>query len=393
MKYYYILLFAFLVFVSACTQQTVNISNDGLKINDFTAEPKTAEFTDNVRFFMDVENTGSTTASCVKAELLGLGSWSDSVYGTYLSSSYNNMALSFNYYNKDDFRICYAGGLVGDLASSITGQNVRTNDRICYSEYYDMSTLSTYVDGIWGQFLASPFCTQDTGQLSRTYPELRPPQPALNRPGQTTQFDWYVIPPVLPEGQNVPYKVTGRVSYAYKSSANVNLPIISKAEYRRLTDVGTGPLPKIEIVNANAAPIQVAMKKGSEPIIVDNLLPGPQVENYLFEFQNVGDGFPLSPSGIGDDGFIFGTIEVRGPGTYFYECMGERNTNQIFVSNFAKLRTDNTLPFSCNVAVDRAYWVGKDKDTISIVFNLWYMYYTEEEVTVNVLGSREAYVR
>ena len=64
------------VFVSACVGGTTTIDpNNGLKINEFSADRAIAEPTDLVSFFADVQNVGEVTASCVRAQLLNVDSW------------------------------------------------------------------------------------------------------------------------------------------------------------------------------------------------------------------------------------------------------------------------------------------------------------------------------
>ncbi len=389
MRYYLVLLFGIILLASACTQNAPKLSNDGLEITSFDVEPRTAEITDNVRFFLDVENVGGTTASCIKAELQGVGSWYDTFGAPYTAVSLQDFGLSFNYFDSDNFNICYDGNLLTNIASGITGTNIYGRENICYQEYGDFSSLSTRVNAVWGQFLASPFCVGDFGRTVQVRPELRPAEPDFGRAGQGTQFEWVLAPPRFPEGQRVEMPVTARVSYAYKSSATVNIPVVSKAEYRRIVDAGKGTLPSLQITNVNAAPIQIAMKSGNDRIIIDNNLPVPAPENYLFEFQNVGGGFPLPVSRSSSDGFIFGTIEVRGPGAYFSDCMGYRNTNVVFASVSRLRKSDNSYDFSCNVVIDPVQWGGRDKDTVTVVFDLWYIYYTEKQAFVTVLGRRE----
>src|SRR3989338_5477117 len=70
-----IILVAFIVFLSGCTSTGTISSNDGIAVNDFSVDPPSAEATDIVRFFMDAENVGGTTARCITTELFGVDSW------------------------------------------------------------------------------------------------------------------------------------------------------------------------------------------------------------------------------------------------------------------------------------------------------------------------------
>ena len=65
------------VLISGCTSNTRVVPNDGIVVNDFSVDPISAEATDTVRFFLDAENAGGTTARCVTTELFGVDNWYD----------------------------------------------------------------------------------------------------------------------------------------------------------------------------------------------------------------------------------------------------------------------------------------------------------------------------
>ncbi len=69
----YILLMLLLVFVAGCVGRQVKIeANNGLKFTEFFADPRVAEFSDNILFAIGVENVGGTTARNVELKLFGL---------------------------------------------------------------------------------------------------------------------------------------------------------------------------------------------------------------------------------------------------------------------------------------------------------------------------------
>ncbi len=65
-----LILLVSLVFISACTGQQAKFENNGLKINQFTANPTDVSESQNVDFALEIENVGSTTASNIVAELI-----------------------------------------------------------------------------------------------------------------------------------------------------------------------------------------------------------------------------------------------------------------------------------------------------------------------------------
>jgi len=70
--------------------------------------------------------------------------------------------------------------------------------------------------------------------------------------------------------------------------------------------------------------------------------------------------------------------------------LGQQGGSLVFVdSPLAKLRSDNTAPFGCTVGIDRSAWIDKPLGEISIIFDLYYIYFVEEELDVEVLGLDE----
>jgi len=397
-----ILLVISLAVIAGCTQRKTQIdSNNGLRINDFSVDPDIAESGDVIKFFLDIENMGGTTAECVKAQIYGVDGWSPfSSIGTATPYIYgtNTFGLSFNYADKNNFQICSAN-IVNLVGSFFTDRNL-PSDRLCYGKFGGSSSLqiglNSYVGNVWNQFITSQFCQQWDNFWVKSFGSLTPPYPDRNRPGQSVTTDWLLRPPDLPQGLRVSYPVTARVIYAYHTSANVNIRAFNKAEYERRRNSGQETSFSADLMNANGVPIKVALIKETSPVIVNERalrVIGAQsfeLANYQFEFQNVGDGWPLP---IGDDvggenGFIFGTVQLRGPGVTFYDCLGYTGGNEIFLGGapLAKLRSNSKAPFSCNIAIDRSLWVNRPTDTISLIFDLYYLYYIDKETEVTVLG-------
>ena len=375
-----------LIFFTACTQQQQR--TDGIVINSFSGEPLNAEAGDNVRFFLDFENVGGTTARCGITELYGLESWY-TLDSTRLSGArpWRDKSFSFSFSN-NNLNLCYY-----DFSKGFNA---------CGSYRKDESvSLSVFVSGAWNSFLTD-YCNsyQSISAFpdAKFFSQLSPILPQRNRPGQSQTYDWFFKPPILPEGLKVDYDVTARVSYAYTSNAHINIKVFNKEEYRRRQNLGEQLDYPIDIVNSYNAPIQVNVRQGSSPIIVstpsDFITDPIQRENYVLEFVNLGSGFPL-PLESPDSGFVIAVVEANGPGVYFEDCLGQRGGTELLdhdiVRNLVKIRgATNSAPFSCTIAIDRAAWANVPTGTISLTFRALHRYYTDAETKVTVLGVEES---
>ena len=385
MKKTLLLLFALIV-ASGCIGSTVKSSNDAIVINEFSADPKIAQPpNDLVYFFIDIENVGGTTARCVTADLYGAESWYNQA-GQPLTypSALTNGGLGFDY-NNGRLSFSYWDPTKGFL-------------NVGYDRQQGMS-LSTYVDNSWNQF-TNNFCgsASSWSQFDRIkyFDSINPAVPSQNKPGQSFTTQWILQPPVLPEGVHTTYPVTARVSYLYTTNAQINLQAFNKAEAQRREALGQSLTFPITVETSYASPMQIAVTRGINPIIVNQRQPNFELVNYLIEFQNIGNGWPLPLDSDVDtpNGFIFATVELNGPGASFYDCLGAHSGTEVFVSgnmiqNLVKLRSDKRAPFGCTIAIDRASWADTPIGTISLTFNLKYRYYTDAQTSVDVLGLQE----
>ncbi len=385
-----IALLALIIVFSGCVfQGGSNVTSDAIVVNDFSADPAVAEADDVVTFFLDIENTGGTTARCITSELYGIETWYDangnpmSYGGSWttggLGFAYGNNGISFNY---------------NDPSRGYVNFN--------YDRDYGMS-LSSFVGNAWNQF-SSQFCNAAGGwtQYSdiKYFDSMKPAVPSQGKPGQSFTTQWLMRPPKLREGVHASYPITARTTYSYTSNAVVNLQAYNKAEYERRRILGEPLELPLSVDTSYASPIEIVPVRGINPIVVnqrqyDN---GPELANYLFEFRNVGSGWPLplDSDAYGQNGFIFATVELDGPGAYFYDCLGATSGTEAFVygdaiRNLVKLRSDKTAPFGCTIAVDRNEWVDNPLGTISLTFNLWYRYYTDANTVVEVVGPQDLY--
>jgi len=376
-----------LLVISGCIgNQNVRVDpNNGILINEFSVDPTVAEPDDIVRFYLDIENCGGTTAKCITAELFGIESWYD-MYGQPMSYSrpWADRGMMFNYFNTG-----YNSGMQFSYWDYNKGYM-----NLAYNQYSGLS-LSAFVSNSWDSFMLD-FCnsygTLSTYQKDIKYwDSMSPPYPERNRAGQAFTTQWELRPPVLPEGVSVPYPVTARISYMYTSTAHMNVKAFNKDYYKILTDSGKPIENPLIIQNSHASPIQVVVTSSTAPIVVNERQPGIELANYRIELQNVGDGWPMATTPGGESGFMFATLTLNGPGAFFYDCLGYTSGQEIFlqgdiIENIIKLRSDKRAPFGCTIGIDRSQWMDTPMGTISLTFQIYYRYYIDKEIQVTVKG-------
>ena len=93
----------------------------------------------------------------------------------------------------------------------------------------------------------------------------------------------------------------------------------------------------------------------------------------------------------GAGGRLTGTIELFGPaGIEFDNCLGTIGGNSINLDTTQiplQLRESGTVPIACTLKVNKAVWGDRPIDTIQLVFNIFYTYYTYARVNVQVVGQ------
>ncbi len=402
MRFQIIILLGALIFVSGCLG-TANVRtdrNNGLTVNQFSVEPAIAEANDNVRLFLDAENVGGTTATCVTSELFGVDGWFDALTGAPLSTPVTTIlpqkgvlfnifsgGLDFCYFDRTQGQVCasYRQGQGLSLSAFIGNSFVAFTNQFCNAATLGVNQINP------------------SARLLRFQPSLSPPLPERNKAGQSWIAEWILKPPVLPEGVRSDYTVTARTSYFYTSNAQVNIRAFNKDEFKRRqinNDPSIAPAP-LTIENVFGAPIQLVSTRGDNPMIInqDPALGPVEFFSYTFELQNVGQGFPLPttdndvPGSIGpagEGGFVFAVASINGPGAFFNNCLGQTG-QEIFipssvVQNLVKIRSDKRAPFGCQIGIDRSRWIGTPVGTVSITFQIFYRYYIDREVVVRVIG-------
>ncbi|MBI4170546.1 MAG: hypothetical protein HY514_02545 [Candidatus Aenigmarchaeota archaeon] len=406
MRLHLVFLFALLIFVSGCIG-TGNVrvdKNNGLTVTEFSTEPAIAEAGDNVRFFLDVENVGGTTATCVQAELFGVDGWYDALTGAPLSFPVTvavpQRGLAFNFFN-GNFNACYFDATKGQqvCVGYVKGAGVSLSAFLGDSF---LAFTNQFCNA--ANLYASQIDPHDaSAKLLRFQQTLTPPLPERNKAGQSWVAEWILKPPILPEGLKVNYPVTARTSYFYTSNAQVNIRAFNKDEFKRRQITGDPAIANSPMVidNVHAAPIQIVATRGDNPMIINQDINLGPVEyfSYTFELVNTGEGYPLPtsgldvPGGLGpatESGFVFAVATINGPGAFFSNCLGQTDT-EIYISssiaqNLVKIRSDKRAPFGCQIGIDRTRWISNPVGTVSITFQIFYRYYIDREVSVRVIG-------
>ncbi|MBI2232404.1 MAG: hypothetical protein HYU56_00640 [Candidatus Aenigmarchaeota archaeon] len=406
-----------MVFVSACVGGTTTIDpNNGLKINEFSADRAIVEQTDLVSFFADIQNVGGTTASCVRAQLLNVDSWRTTT-GDTLSlqgiSDFNAIGFSSS------------GSFFGNLC-------IGKNFCVSVAKGAGGLSLSGFIGNIFSDLSKEAICNKNLfkndaklQQVFKFQEELAPPDKERNRPGQSFTADWTLVPPVLPEGLRTEFHPAVRVTYVYKTTASITIPVMTKNEYESRINLGKPVDATFKVEHPlGGAPIKVAVTRATSPIIV-NTDPVAISQNpieratYIIELQNVGNGIPTpaeftgAPGQTGKQGgFVLGAVTLSGSGVQFDDCLGNGvsaalNRGQIaspvFVtpsvfttgnqqlllggnSEILRLRSDKKAPFGCTLAIDRQAWTSRPFGEILMTFDLYYLYNVDKETTITVKG-------
>lgn len=236
-----------------------------------------------------------------------------------------------------------------------------------------------------------------TGEKHKVINDMSPPDPVTDSPGDFQAITMILnTPDDLPQGVQANFPITTRVTFDYKTTGTISIPVYSKSLYKIKKDKG-------EVIDGSAkventyAPIQVKMSRGSTPLIVDDTkTTGTDTYGYLIEFVNVGSGWPISEGSVaGRVGGISGTIRVYGEGVTLYECMGRNVAGETFVTiepgdvDVATMRSSGRVPVGCSVQIDNSAWAGGTTQSGSVLFtvDMDYRYYVEESANIMVWGG------
>jgi len=157
------------------------------------------------------------------------------------------------------------------------------------------------------------------------------PIPVMNPPtnigsGDVRTIEFILPMPALPEGRTVTYPITIRITYDYDTGGTIIIPGMSEQRYE--TDVQLGNTERVQessqitVQQTQGTPLSIGIT-GPDKFVVERSDFTDRV--YHITVSNVGDGLPITTSpitGQPDDGLVFFTSWVNGPGAYFTDCMG-----------------------------------------------------------------------
>lgn len=397
-----ILLLLCVVLVSGCTSTTAPVlSGDGIVIRSFSAEPVQVDENDLVNFNLDIENIGTTTASCVRADIMGLEGWRyqgntitaniEGFYGEWdITSGQWNI---FKQFKIDPCKIPWLNSVpvLGGIACNLPPVVVNMD---CGSEQ------GCNLDVFWGEYESKIACSTDTLHpvLSKWGREtLKPRESAVgNRgeePGGFKTAEWAFTPPDLPEGVVRTVTVYSRVTYLYKTTGSIGIPALSEDEYNRLYSRGVVVNEPI-IQDHSDSPVIMEVERAPSPIIVD--VPGwraggddVQYEQLKFRIKNIGSGFPITGN---ENGLMVGTITLAGTGVEFDDCLGQTGGQTLLIDGSKADLIKLSLPsgeraFGCGIRINIPPWDAVPRGTISFTYDLRYQYYTTAQTDVQVRGK------
>ncbi len=332
--------------ITGCVGRDVRTDeNNGIAINKFFADPSNADSGDIFHVYMELENVGERTAKFVKLFLI---------------------ATAFEQQQRENLPTIVK---IGQPLPEFTFNPVEKADTASYS-----------------------------------FQTLAPPDPDLNKPGEFRVVSWTLQAPFIPEGVIKDFRMLGRVTYEYSTSAAINIPVYTKNEIRQSQDVKS-----LEATSTNG-PIKVFIS-GPDQIIVNTdsdiiRLNNNEVVVYTITLKNTGDGIPFTNN---INGLIKGTVRFSG-GITPVDCIStssaqleqqilQRPSQQTYDASYyvinlpegdngVVLRNGDSATFSCTLALARNQWISRPFGTATITFDLSYLYFIEKETTVSVKGLR-----
>ncbi len=331
------------VSLAGCIARDVRVDeNNGVSINKLFADPSSVDSGDIFHVYMELENVGGRTAKSVNLDLV---------------------ATAFDQQQR---------------------QNLPTIAKI-------------------GQPMPE-FTFTPVERNSYSFQTLAPPDPDLNQPGEFHVVSWALQAPFIPEGIVKDFRLLGRVTYEYSTSAAINIPVYTKNEIKQSKDVKS-----LEATSTNG-PIKVFIS-GPGQVVVNTdpdiiRLNNNEAAVYTITLRNTGDGIPFTNN---INGLVKGTVRFSG-GITPVDCINtgtaqleqqllQRPSQQAYDSSYyvitlpetdngVVLRNGNSATFSCTLVLARDQWISRPFGTATITFDLSYLYFIEKETTVSVKGLR-----
>lgn len=234
-----------------------------------------------------------------------------------------------------------------------------------------------------------------SNSLAKEFGTLSPPKPERDVPGDFRLTQWELMTPPIPEGIVVPLTVSARVKYEYNTSGFLIIPAVSEAELQRMRI--NGESTETATSDNSNGPLKLVVPSDRTNTIVVNTRDTNDITDWpvRIEFQNVGNGFPITKEKTGYDptnagGRLRGTIQILGPGVSFGNCLGVTGGNVVNLDDTTitpRMRDTNTVPVGCTIQIDETVWGNRPKDSVTFIFNIFYTYYVDKDVKVDVVGQ------
>lgn len=252
----------------------------------------------------------------------------------------------------------------------------------------DASYVRAELSGVEGQWREqSGDLVVDTlpkwGEIS-----LKAPDPQDNLPGDFKTTYWRLKTPDLPQ---IPYtfSVKAKVTYNYKTTGGIQIRALGQTYYRTEFLAKSKTVDNPMVVTNTNAPVKILLPEKTNPLIIDDTSEGDEMQTFPVRFilQNVGSGFPITE---GVPGRFYGKITMGGP-FKFRDCLDVQDSSEVEITEnnieLAKLRPrSGAVTISCELEVSKSLWQGRQEESINILFDLFYRYYIDKEVSVKVFG-------
>ncbi|MBI5061026.1 MAG: hypothetical protein HZB67_01815 [Candidatus Aenigmarchaeota archaeon] len=220
--------------------------------------------------------------------------------------------------------------------------------------------------------------------------DMKAPDPQYNMPGGYKTTYWKLKTPEVPQ-LTMSFPVKAKVTYMYKTTGAIQVKSFGSTYYeteylakgKTLTDAMT-------VTNTNA-PVKILLTDKTPPIIVDDSMDADEMQSFVirFKLQNVGSGFPVTE---GVPGRFYGNINIAGGPFKFKDCLGVIDSSEVEINednvDLAKLKLrSGEVTISCEVEVSKSAWASRQEETMNMLFDLYYGYYVDKEVSVKIFGK------
>lgn len=216
---------------------------------------------------------------------------------------------------------------------------------------------------------------------------LRPPNSRDNIPGDSRFFDFVLTAPDLNEGDKATFPVKARAEFAYTTTGSVIVKALNLNQQQILQRTGQTVTDAVKESNSDG-PVKFSLVRGSAPLVIDPDEDATIERNFRFEISNAGSGWPITDNSVGKVGGSSrgSRISLQAPsGIALKSCDGISGSPGSFS---VILRSDGRAPISCTLSISTADWRAKSEGNIVFNVELNYRYFVEDEVSINVQGTK-----